>query len=337
MSLFKVAVIGCGWAGRLHALAYRDNPDVELVGLVDPLPETGERLAREVRVPYYKDLDALLAAVKDVTAVSVCTPADTHYEVVSACLERDLHALCEKPLARDPQKAAHMVEKARAKGLLLCVHHNQRFAAAIQMAKDELKGQTVHYLVAAMYQNGPKELRPPTIDRYFLVTDAACHLLDTIRFLHGDPCEIYAVGTYLESEILADLIVSLRFADGSIGSLITTFVGGMLETQHPFQHLEIVTAEKRMVVENMSDRLIVYPHAEPWQRVWTPSYFAPRDYAASMKASVDAWIRAVAKKMEGRPPDDRLPRAVTAEEGLAVVRLCAAIIRSLEEGRPISL
>ena len=231
-----------------------------------------------------------------------------------------------------------MVEKARMKGLLLCVHHNQRFATAIQMAKDELKGQTVHYLVAAMYQNGPKRLRSPTIDRYFLVTDAACHLLDSMRFLNGDPIEVYAIGTYLESEILADLIVSLKFANGSVGSLITTFVGGMLETQHPFQRLEIVTEKKRMVIENMSDFLAVYPHAEPWQRVWTPSYFAPRDYAASMKVSVDAWVRAVTKEKEGRSTaDDGLPQAVTAEEGLAVVELCAAIIRSLEEGRPISL
>ena len=80
MSVIKVAVIGCGWAGRLHALAYRDNPDVELAGLVDPAPEAGERLARELRVAYYKDLDSLLAVERDLVAVSVCTPADTHYE-----------------------------------------------------------------------------------------------------------------------------------------------------------------------------------------------------------------------------------------------------------------
>ena len=334
--MIQIAVIGYGWAGRLHALAYRDNPDVELVGVVDPSSAAGEKSARELRVPYYQDLAALLATQK-VTAVSVCTPADTHYEVVCTCLAHGLHVLCEKPLARSPQEAAGMIELARAKDLLLFVHHNQRFATAFQMAKEELRGEKIHYLVAAMYQHGPKKLRPPTIDRYFLVTDAACHLFDTIRFLHTDPMEVYAVGTYLESELLADLIVNLKFPDGSIGSLVTTFVGGMLETQHPFQHFELVTDKKRMVIENMSDRLVVYPHAEPWQRVWMPSYFAPRDYTASMKAAVDAWVRTLKAKITGQPPDPGLPSAVSAEDGLAVVNLGAAVIRSLEEGRPIRL
>src|SRR5262249_57384692 len=82
----RVAIVGLGRMGLVHAAVLSMLPDVTLVGAVDSQAGAARRL-RGVgfRVPVWRALDDLLA--QDVHAVWVCTPPDSHLSVTRRCLQ----------------------------------------------------------------------------------------------------------------------------------------------------------------------------------------------------------------------------------------------------------
>ena len=77
-SKVRVAVIGCGRLGSRHAEKYRDIPQVELVGVCDHHLVHAQTLAAQVHTKAFGSLDELYGSID---AASICTPAQTHYEV----------------------------------------------------------------------------------------------------------------------------------------------------------------------------------------------------------------------------------------------------------------
>src|SRR5207247_4715232 len=96
-----VAVIGCGFQGRVHLDAFRDLAETEVVGICDLDSSRREALASEFGVTNsYADYRELLAC-HAVDIVTVCTMPDTHRSVTLAAFDAGAHVLCEKPLALD--------------------------------------------------------------------------------------------------------------------------------------------------------------------------------------------------------------------------------------------
>jgi len=62
-------------------------------------------------------------ADQNVTAVSIATPAETHYELIKLVLSADKHVYVEKPLCLDEKHAAECIDLAESKGLTLMVGH----------------------------------------------------------------------------------------------------------------------------------------------------------------------------------------------------------------------
>ncbi|MBC3763356.1 Gfo/Idh/MocA family protein [Quadrisphaera oryzae] len=124
--VLKVGVVGLGWAGQQHLDAYAARPDVQVVALAgmeaDLLASLGEAHGVPHRLARWQDL----LEVEGLQAVSIAVPTALHAPIAVAALERGLHVLCEKPIARDAPEAATMVEAARAAGRVLEVVFNHR-------------------------------------------------------------------------------------------------------------------------------------------------------------------------------------------------------------------
>src|SRR5690242_2083947 len=98
MDTTKVAVIGCGRIGSSqHIPAYAKNPLSEIKYLVDIRQERAVALAEKYQVPHTKADFREILGDKEVEAVSLCTPNDTHAPIAIACLEAGKNVLCEKP------------------------------------------------------------------------------------------------------------------------------------------------------------------------------------------------------------------------------------------------
>ena len=102
----KVGVIGVGVLGRFHTKLYRENPNVELVGVFDVSPAAAEKVGQEFGVKTFPS-EAELAAQCD--ALTVAVPATNHYETAMPLIEMGKHLLLEKPLAATVPQARELL------------------------------------------------------------------------------------------------------------------------------------------------------------------------------------------------------------------------------------
>ena len=136
MSALRVGVVGVGHLGSHHARAWVRIPDAKLMGGYDPSPAARERAARELHLPAFESLDALLDGVD---LVSIAAPTSRHAEIALLAFSRGLHVLVEKPIAAHAAEGESMLAAARAAGRALLVGHVERFNPAVRAARPYLK------------------------------------------------------------------------------------------------------------------------------------------------------------------------------------------------------
>jgi len=127
MNKLKVAVIGAGHLGSIHAKIYKQIPACTLVGVCDTNPASLKAVCGSLRVPGYSDYHELFGKID---AASIAVPTLLHHQVARDFLEKDMHLLVEKPFTVDLKQADDLIEIAKEKNLILQVGHIERFNSA---------------------------------------------------------------------------------------------------------------------------------------------------------------------------------------------------------------
>jgi predicted dehydrogenase len=112
----KVAIIGLGFMGTMHAQIYKQLRDATLVAVVDKQQAKAKRdLAKlGIEAPVFGTMEAMLRA-REVDVVDVCLPTDLHAPFALKAIAAGKHLFCEKPLAltkADGKKIAAAAKKA---------------------------------------------------------------------------------------------------------------------------------------------------------------------------------------------------------------------------------
>ena len=136
MSKLRVAVIGVGHLGKIHARLLRQLPQVELVGIVDPIESARAQVAAEFQAPSYADHRALLGQID---AAIVATPTRYHHAVAFDLLSNGVHVFVEKPITLNVGDADELVATAEEKQLVLQVGHVERFNPALTAAAPHIR------------------------------------------------------------------------------------------------------------------------------------------------------------------------------------------------------
>lgn len=215
MNRLRIAVVGGGHLGRIHARALRTFDDVEFLGVVEPLAESRERLAAELQIPVFSTVAALDARLD---AAVVATPTITHRDVALPLLVRGIHTLVEKPLAPSVDEAAELVEAAHAGGAVLQVGHVERFNPAWQAVKSRISDPK---FVEARRFSG-YSFRSTDIG---VVLDVMIHDLDLLRSIApAEIVDVQALGISIfgHHEDVAQARIS--FADGCVATLTASRV-----------------------------------------------------------------------------------------------------------------
>lgn len=335
----RAAVVGCGWAGTIHAEALRACQEADLVALCDSDLRRAGLLGQRLGVQrLFSSFDEMLGAV-ELDTVVIATPPPFHAEQVRAAMDAGLPVLCEKPLTRDVAAARRLVQLAGERRLLLAVNYNRRFAAPYIQAREIVSmGRRVHFVTAVLFQSMPPHVSGPVIED-FLVWDAASHVFDIVRFVGGDVLEVYArLGRYGEGP-WTDLSVSIQFLGGALGTVACSFVGGRLDSQHPIERVEVLTDLERIVCEDVVRSAIVYPHDRREALVYTPSIFEPRSYVDTIWSANHEWIRLVRETRAGATTSWGClsTRLASGEDGLKALETCEAVLRSHAQGRPVEV
>jgi len=110
----RMAVIGVGYLGRLHALKLASHPEVKLAYLVDVRKEQAVKVAEEIKKEFSitpEVREHFEEVVKEVDAVSIATTTVSHYEVAKRFLEEGIPLFLEKPIAHRLELVEELIEK----------------------------------------------------------------------------------------------------------------------------------------------------------------------------------------------------------------------------------
>jgi len=138
--MIKIAIVGAGFIGEIHANAYKEIDGAEIVAVVDKSMEKGKKLAQNINAEYYEDLDNLLE-IRDIDCVDICVPTFLHHDMVLKAAARNKHIFCEKPLALTLKDAEKMVGAVKDKETKSMVGHELRFWPEYVKAKEILESE----------------------------------------------------------------------------------------------------------------------------------------------------------------------------------------------------
>jgi len=138
----RVAVVGCGFAANHHANAWRKNGG-KVLAACDIAEEKAKHFASKHKIPFhFTSTDEMLQKAKP-DVVSVCTPPQTHKQVVLDVVRAGINAFVEKPLALNYSDALEIVNEAKARGVKLWVTRTYLFTPTMMKAKKLVDGGAI--------------------------------------------------------------------------------------------------------------------------------------------------------------------------------------------------
>ncbi|MDP9886874.1 Gfo/Idh/MocA family protein [Pseudarthrobacter enclensis] len=204
----RVGVVGIGWAGQQHLKAYSGLPGVRIASVAGMEQELRNSLQAEYSIPNaFADWQDMLDH-GGLDAVSVAVPTFLHAPIAIAALERGIHVLSEKPIARNAAEGRAMVDAARKAGRVLDVAFNHRRRGDIKALKEVIDGGGLgrpYYAKASWLRRSGI----PTLGSWFTnpelagggpLADIGVHVLDFALYLLGEP-RVVAVSAATHSEL----------------------------------------------------------------------------------------------------------------------------------------
>lgn len=238
----RIAIIGTGFMGRMHAHAWRTahrffdlplEPHLQVV-----VGRDADRAARAATVfgaaEAATDWEQVVRR-EDVDVVDICTPGDTHAAIALASLEAGAHVLCEKPLANsvaDAERMAEAAARAAERGVRSMCGFSYRRTPTLALARRlVLEGRigTVRHVRAQYLQDWLSDPEAPFTWRLDAARagsgalgDIGAHSIDTAQWLMGDRIE--GVSAMMrrfvdERPVVAEQQALGRRASGSTGAL----------------------------------------------------------------------------------------------------------------------
>lgn len=202
-AVLGLGLIGTGFMGKAHALAYRNAravlgtqlPKVELVGLCDLPLEHAQTMAEQFGFARACDYWQELIALPEVDIIAIAAPNKLHCEIALAALAAGKHVHCEKPLALTFEQATEMAAAAeQAAGRTQVGYsyvHNPAITHAVKLLQDNAIGKVVHFRgwIDEDYLANPElpwTWRSTLAEAGLgVLGDLACHLISLVHLLVG--------------------------------------------------------------------------------------------------------------------------------------------------------
>ena len=257
--MFQVGIVGLGFMGMIHYLAYQRLRGVKVAAVCeqDPVRRAGDwrsikgnfgppgELMDLSSVAQYADLDAMLADPA-IDLVDICLPTALHAGAAIKALQAGKHVLCEKPIALQPADAVAMVAVAEKAGRMLMIGHVLPFFPEYRFAYDAITSGIYGRLLGGHFKRIISD--PTWVPRFFdpnviggPMLDLHVHDAHFIRLVCGMPKSVQCAGT-MRGEVVERFHAQFRFADPD---LVVTAASGVISQQgRPFTHGYEIYLEK---------------------------------------------------------------------------------------------
>lgn len=223
----RLASIGAGMIGHVHARSAAAMEECEYIALCDE-DESKKALAGELGVKYYNDFRKMIENEK-LDGVIISLPNELHDPVGSACAEKGLHILMEKPIASNVAAAEKLVRSAHANNVALLIGHHRRFNPMVVATRDIIRNGELGDIVGisilwCMYKP----------EKYFIdgewrrkkgggpILINTIHEMDNLRYFYGEIERVYAESSNKTRnfEVEDTVSITVRFQDGVLASLL---------------------------------------------------------------------------------------------------------------------
>jgi predicted dehydrogenase len=368
----NVGIVGYGFMGRTHSNGYKrvgDFFDLEYRPVLKAVCGRDAEAARAFAEKWgYESVETdwrKLVDRKDIDAIDVCTPNNTHAEIAIAAARAGKMILCEKPLSMNLVEGREMVEAVETAKVPNTVWYNYRRAPAVTLAKqliDEGRlGRIFHYranflqdwtISADLPQGGAALWRLDAAAAGSGVTgDLLAHCIDTALWLNGDITTVCAMTeTFIKErkhnltgkvepvEIDDACAFLCRFGNGSLGLFESTRYARGHKALYTFE----VNGEKASLKWDLHDlhRLQYFDHGDPGVlRGWRSIHVSDPDHPYMKHWWVPGlqigyehtFVHQVADFLQGLASGQ--PTSPTFREGLATQAVCDAVLDSAEVGQ----
>jgi myo-inositol 2-dehydrogenase/D-chiro-inositol 1-dehydrogenase len=326
----RFGLLGAGRIGKVHARALAGNPEARLVAVADAVLEAAEALAGHYGAAV-RNVEAI-AAAPDVDAVVVCTPTDTHADLIELFARNGKAVFCEKPIDLDVARVRECLKVVEETGARLMVGFNRRFDPhfrAVRQAADEGRIGKVEMVNITSRDPGAPPLdyirRSGGIFR-----DMTIHDFDMARWLLGaEPVAVAAFGAVLTDPAIGEagdfdsVNVLLETADGRQAAISNS----RRATYGYDQRIEVHGSAGMVAAENQREVSIEIATGEGFTRPPLLDFFMTR-YTSAYAAEIATFIDGLASGA---------PLSPSGQDGLAALALADAAVRSVAEGRKVQV
>ena len=198
--MIKIAVLGCGRIGQMHARNVSNHPDTSLAAVYDTNKEFGERIANELNVPLIND-DKKIFEDNNIDAILIASPTATHIEFIEKSVASNKPVYCEKPIDLNISKVNECAKRLQGNTVPIHLGFNRRFDPGHVATRDAMIAGEIGDLHQVIITSRDPGL--PSMEYYKeaggLLRDMTIHDFDIARFmLQEDPVKVFAIANALE-------------------------------------------------------------------------------------------------------------------------------------------
>ncbi|PAP95085.1 Gfo/Idh/MocA family protein [Mesorhizobium wenxiniae] len=331
----RVAVIGAGFMGSMHASIFSSAPNCKLAAVVDPNVELARAVAARCgNAKVYASHDELLAAEK-LDLVSICTPDNLHRAPAEAVAAKGVNLFIEKPIASTVDDAKAIIAAARDARVKLGVGYllrfDPRYARAKELIDEGRIGAPIHLYARrnSARTEGPKRYA----GKLPLALHVTVHDVDLVLWmLRGQhPVSVYAQQTdrLLGPTGTQDSIAAIaRFSDGTVVNFESAWSLPSGARHMIDARLELIGTEGSFEVQ-CGDSGLYFADNDRSQEMDTQHW---PTLAGRVGGDLRQQLLAVLEWLEGadRP-------VASGEDALRSLELTLAMIRSAETGEVVRL
>jgi predicted dehydrogenase len=211
MRKLNVGMIGGGFMGKAHSLAYAGMPMFFWPAPAIPhrraVADITDEMAKEAADRYgfdtYSSDWRSLVEDPDIDIIDIVTPNDTHAEIAIAAAKAGKHIISEKPLARNAEESKLMLDAVREAGVKHMVSFNYRRTPAVALAKKYIEEGAIGKILnfrGTYLQDWSADPNSPLSWRFRKAVagsgalgDIGTHVIDFARYLVGEISEVMGV------------------------------------------------------------------------------------------------------------------------------------------------
>lgn len=330
---FRVAVVGCGRMGKLHARVLSEMPDTQLVCVVDANPAAAEAVAKQRNC---RALTDPAEAVGLVDAAIISVPTRFHAAAARPFIAAGKAVLIEKPFTDTVAAGEELLALARQTGASMQVGHTERFnPAAVAMRKFAIRPKFIE-----AQRISPFTFRSADVG---VVHDMMIHDLDLILTMAGGEVrEVRAVGVNVIGRHEDICNARVEFDSGCVANITASRLA--IKTERKMRifseeaYLSVDYARKLGLVVKKSENLDLIQMARELDVDDIAELAGSVDYTKLLKVEEihpDDSTEPLRKQAESFRATvvDGVPPVVSASDGLAAVRLADQIVEAIKQHR----